>query len=104
MDEKEIKKLAKLAHIQIDDKEIPTISENLARIVDYVSEIQNASTREETKPEAGIVSPKPLAEAGELRNVFRRDSYPHETGKYSEPILENVPDREGDYIKVKKIL
>ena len=37
-------------------------------------------------------------------NVMREDKDPHEAGLYTEKILEQAPAREGDYIKVKKIL
>ena len=93
MDKHQIKRLAKLVRIKIDDKEMPAIAEDLSRIVEYVSKIQNAATHGEQEPKAGM-----------LRNILRQDTNPHESGIYSESILENLPDREGDYVKVKKIL
>ncbi|OGZ10580.1 MAG: hypothetical protein A3D67_01855 [Candidatus Lloydbacteria bacterium RIFCSPHIGHO2_02_FULL_51_22] len=95
MDKKEIARLASLARIKITDEEIPRIAENLARVVEYVSEIQRADIVESV-----ALTPT----AGTLHNVMREDTSPHETGLYTEAILENAPVREGDYIKVKKIL
>ena len=95
MDKKEIARLASLARIKITDEEIPRIAENLARVVEYVSEIQRADIVES-------VALTPTAVT--LHNVMREDTSPHETGLYTEAILENAPVREGDYIKVKKIL
>jgi Asp-tRNA(Asn)/Glu-tRNA(Gln) amidotransferase C subunit len=43
-------------------------------------------------------------EAGEHRNAFREDENPHETGKYTESIIKNAPEKEGNYVKVRKIL
>ncbi len=37
-------------------------------------------------------------------NVMREDSNPHESGKYTETLLKAAPQREGQYVKVKKIL
>ena len=39
-----------------------------------------------------------------LRNVMRPDVVEHLPGEYTESLLSNAPDREGDYLKVKKIL
>ena len=39
-----------------------------------------------------------------MRNVMREDANPHESGIYTEKMLEQAPAREGNYIKVKKIL
>jgi hypothetical protein len=35
---------------------------------------------------------------------MREDGEPHESGIYTQKILEQAPAREKDYIKVKKIL
>ena len=94
INEKDIAHLAALARIRIADADIPKIADKLARIVQYVSEIKDAT------PElrGGVV------EAGELRNVMREDGAPHETGMHTEDILANAPERDGDYFKVRKIL
>ena len=95
MDDKEIRHLAALARIRIEDDEIPAIAENLQRIVQYVSEIQKVDIE-------NVQASKTVAE--ELHNVMRDDASPHATGEYSEDILKNVPERAGEYVKVKKIL
>ena len=93
MDEKEIKALAALARIRITENEIPKVAGKLTRVLEYVSLIQKAHAPDAKTPDAG-----------ELRNVMREDGIPHESGAYTEEILANVPSREGDYVKVKKIL
>ena len=93
MDDTEIRHLAILARIHIEDDEIPAIAGNLQRVIQYVSEIQNVD-----------IGGERLAEAGELRNVMREDVSPHTSEAYTEKILENVPERAGNYVKVKKIL
>ncbi|MBI2049267.1 MAG: Asp-tRNA(Asn)/Glu-tRNA(Gln) amidotransferase subunit GatC [Parcubacteria group bacterium] len=93
MDDKEIRALAALARIHIDDNEIPEIAENLQRVVQYVSEIQNVDIGKER-----------LSEVEELRNVMRGDISPHAPEEYTEEILKNVPERVGNYVKVRKIL
>ena len=93
MDEKEIRHLATLARIRITESETRAVAEKLARVVGYVSLIQSAQVPSVEIPEAEI-----------LRNVMREDGTPHKTGVYTKDILRNVPNREGDYVKVKKIL
>jgi Asp-tRNA(Asn)/Glu-tRNA(Gln) amidotransferase C subunit len=39
-----------------------------------------------------------------LRNVMREDEPTNHSGEYTEAILQNAPAREGDWLKVKKIL
>ncbi|MBU1557486.1 aspartyl/glutamyl-tRNA amidotransferase subunit C, partial [Patescibacteria group bacterium] len=43
-------------------------------------------------------------EAGEVRNIMREDINPHESGKYTEDILREVPKVRDGYVEVKKIL
>ncbi len=44
------------------------------------------------------------SEAGENRNVMREDAVLSTTNEIHDAILENVPDREGDFVKVQKML
>jgi aspartyl-tRNA(Asn)/glutamyl-tRNA(Gln) amidotransferase subunit C len=91
----EVLKLADLARIEVSDNEVEGIRQKMGGILGYVSEVQNLS--EEDGAEL-------VPEAGENRNVFREDAEPHETGKYTESIIKNAPEKEGEYIKVRKIL
>ena len=89
---KEIEKLAELSRIDISKDEIETLAEEIESILDYVSEIQSVSSGE------------PEKKAGDLRNVFREDGPPHESGIYTKEILEEVPRQKDGYIQVKTIL
>lgn len=91
----EVLKLADLARIEVFDNEVEGIRQKMEGVLGYVSEVQNLS-------EEDAISTIP--EAGENRNVFREDTEPHETGKYTESIIKNAPEKEGNYIKVRKIL
>ena len=94
MDRETVEKLAELARIEISDAEAEKLSGELGNILKYVGEIkevQSANTKnQDVKPE--------------VRNILRADTEPHESGIYTEELLVAAPDREGDYIKVKKIL
>ena len=97
MNKAEVLKLATLARIEISDVEAESLSHEFEAILNYVGEVKGAVGASEAKsmPEKGDVA---------LKNVFRADENPHESGKFTEAILKEAPARESDYIKVKKIL
>ena len=92
IEKKDIEKLSELARIEMTDEEIQTFQGDIDAILSYVSEIQSVSA-EEKETSLGLV-----------HNVFREDGEPHETALYTEALLEQVPQKEGAHIKVKKIL
>ena len=91
----EVLKLADLARIEVADDEIESIRQKMEGILEYVSEVQKLS-------DEGATDATP--EAGPNRNVLREDENPHEGEKYTERIIKNAPEKEGNYIKVRKIL
>ncbi|MDP3875082.1 MAG: Asp-tRNA(Asn)/Glu-tRNA(Gln) amidotransferase subunit GatC [bacterium] len=94
MNKDEVFKLAKLARIEIGEVEAENLTREFEAILDYVGEIKNTRA-----------SPLMLDFQSEtLKNVMREDVEPHEPGLYTKKILEQAPAKEGDYIKVKKIL
>ena len=92
---KDVQNLADLARIEVKEGEIESIRQKMEGILAYVSEVQDLA-KEDTEQE--------MPEMGENRNVLRDDAEPHETGKYTESIIKNAPQKEENYIKVKKIL
>lgn len=98
---KEIEKLGELARIKLGEEEKKGLKKDIESILGYVSEIQKVSS-EVTKDSPLWQQRTVLCE--NLCNVMREDREPHKSGLYTEKILENAPDREGDYVKVKKIL
>jgi aspartyl/glutamyl-tRNA(Asn/Gln) amidotransferase C subunit len=96
MNKAEVLKLATLARIEISDAEAESLSHEFEQILNYVGEVKKVSG-------VGGVEEKRM-EDFVLRNVMRADENPHESGKFTEAILKEAPAREGDYIKVKKIL
>lgn len=90
----DIQNLAELARIEVGEGEIERFRSSIEDILGYVSEVRTVS--------GGEVSN--TLSVGALRNVFREDTEPHESGKYTEGVLVNAPDKENGYLKVKKIL
>ncbi len=90
---KEVEKLAQLSRIALTTEEKESLRKDMDSILGLVDQVKKVS--------AGEVSEK---KAGSLRNVFREDGSPHESGIFTEVLISSAPRREGNYIRVKKIL
>jgi aspartyl-tRNA(Asn)/glutamyl-tRNA(Gln) amidotransferase subunit C len=90
---KDIEKLAELSRVAISPEEKEAFRKDMDSILGYVDQVQKVSANLSEEKKAGI-----------LRNVMREDSNPHESGIYTETLISAAPKREGNYLKVKKIL
>ncbi|MEK7227701.1 MAG: Asp-tRNA(Asn)/Glu-tRNA(Gln) amidotransferase subunit GatC [Patescibacteria group bacterium] len=95
MDKEKVLNLAKLARIEMGDEEAEKLSHEFDAILDYVGEVKKISTTNNQRPTTNNFP---------IRNIMRADDNPHESGVYTEKILNEAPAREGNYFKVKKIL
>ncbi len=96
MEIRDIEKLAKLARIELTDEEKQTFAKDLENILKYVDQIREVTTG--SNPQAGG------GEIGDVYNVLREDTDPHESGQFTEKILAEVPSTQDGFVKVKKIL
>ena len=87
-------KLASLARLKLSDEEAEHLSHEFESILQYVGEVKAVSGTGKS------LSPENFPG----RNVMRDDVSTHEPGAYSEVLLAAAPAREGQYVKVKKIL
>lgn len=94
MDKTEVLKLAKLARIHISEEEADTLSHEFEGILNYVGEIK----------EAVKTAPLTQRDPNILQNIMRADEAGHEAGLHTEVLLVEAPDREEDFVRVKKIL
>ncbi len=92
VDAKTIEKMAELARIKLSLEEKDGLTKDMQSILSYVDQIKEAGAE------------KAERDSSVNFNVFRKDENPHESGIYTEKLLGESPDREGSYIKVKKIL
>jgi aspartyl-tRNA(Asn)/glutamyl-tRNA(Gln) amidotransferase subunit C len=93
MDKKELDKLARLARIEVSEDEKDGLIKDLTNILSYVGELQEVVA---DMPQ----TPKP----GDLKNVMRDDNEADMKDTFSEDILHEMPNKDGRYLKVKKIL
>ena len=90
----DIKKLASLARIDVNDAEMSALVKDLDAIVGYISQLEGYDT-------TGVPE---IVHTTSLANVFREDTEPHESGAHTEDLMREVPHKKDDYVRVKKIL
>lgn len=92
IDEKDVKKIAHLARLELEESQIPALSKQLSDIMDYVESLN----------ELDLEGVEPTAHAVEVKNVFRADEAVQ--NKTFDDVIEQSPDRNGRYFKVPKVL
>ncbi|MBP9771843.1 MAG: aspartyl/glutamyl-tRNA amidotransferase subunit C [Candidatus Pacebacteria bacterium] len=102
MTKPDIKALSRLARIDLSEEETRSLENESENILAFVEQIQGAQA---SSADLGVQLPSgELNSLGAVFNVFRDDVNPHESGIYTDAILAQAPEREGNYIRVKKIL
>ena len=88
---KDVEKLAQLARIKLEEDEKKSLTKEIDSILTYVDQIKKATVDMDYTPVPGAV-----------HNVMREDIV--ETFDNREGLLNEAPDREGEFIAVKKII
>lgn len=91
----DIRKLADLARIEVTDAEAESLKKDIESILGYVGQVTTVAAASESKEEI---------ELGPVINVLREDENPTEPGTNTADIVAEFPDKEKNYLKVKKIL
>ncbi len=89
----EVKKIAELALLAVDEKELDALTKEMDSILEYVSEVNEITSESDGSHEEPA-----------LINVMREDVATNEPGQYTKKILGEAPSTDGDYLTVKKIL
>lgn len=92
IDPEQVKKVAKLARLELSESEIEEFTGQLGAILEYVEKMNDLDTTEV----------EPLAHCLPITNVFRPDEVHESLG--TEQTLANAPGRDGPFFKVPKIL
>ena len=90
----EIKHIAKLANIEISEKEIEKYSKQLSSVVDYVGQLDEVETKDVT----------PTSQTTGLTNVKREDKIDLNNSLTVEESLSGTDETLNNYFKVKAIL
>ena len=90
--EDQVKKVAELARLKLDNNQVKHHAEQIEKILDYVNQLEKIDTE-------GVAC---TTRAIEVINVLRSDS----KNKFEErdELLSLAPDRENDFFKVPKII
>ena len=88
----EVKKVAQLARLELNESEIQKHAEQLENILDYIKQLEKINTENIPCTTRAI----------EVVNVFRKDE--KKDYKNSEELLNLAPSRENQFFKVPKII
>ena len=91
MNTKDIKHLANLSRLHLTDEEVEAYTRQFDEIVAYVDKIKEVTS-----------DSNEIIESNEVKNVLRDD----EVFSYQNPetIINEAPDHQDNFVKVKKIL
>lgn len=88
----EVKHIAKLANIGLSNQELEKFQKQLSGILEYVDQLNELDTKKV----------KPTFQVTGLKNIWREDLVkPSLTQKEA---LQNAPQQENGYFKVKKVM
>lgn len=95
----DIKKLANLSRIDMDESEMVEIAKDFDAILAYVGQVQKAAA---INPNIEIVNKD--IDSYQIYNVMREDVVTNKEGEFTDKIMSLAPDTENGFLKVKQIL
>ena len=90
--EEEVKKVAHLARLELNDNEVSKHAEQLEKILEYIKQLESINTDDVPCTTRAI----------EVINIFRKDE--RKNFDCTEELLDLGPSREDKYFKVPKII
>ena len=88
----QVKKVAQLARLELNENEIHKHAEQLEKILDYIKQLEKINTENIPCTTRAI----------EVVNVFRKDE--NKNYENSDKLLDLAPSRENKFFKVPKII
>ncbi len=89
----EIEKLATLARIKLSEEDKASLVKEFDSILGYIDQLKKVEVSTDTEGRVGAI-----------KNIMRPDESRQISTDDRERLLDEAPDREGDFIAVKKIL
>ena len=87
----DIAALAKLARLHVSEGELAKLQDEIPNILGFVEIVQSATLGK------GVHAPT-------LRNIMRADENPHESGMYTDKLLDAAPARENGRVVVSQVI
>ena len=92
IDKNQVKKVAKLSRVSLDDNKLESLSKDLASILNFVEQLNELDTKK-TEPLTSIVDKTLESRADKIND-----------GKIKKEILKNSPDKNEDFFIVPKVV
>ncbi|MGE0587507.1 MAG: Asp-tRNA(Asn)/Glu-tRNA(Gln) amidotransferase subunit GatC [Cyclobacteriaceae bacterium] len=92
IDRATLEKIAHLARLELDEKEVPKLLEDMSRMISFVEKLKEVDT-------TGV---EPLTTMSHEINALREDKVKNQLG--TDEVLKNAPDQEGKYFRVPKVI
>ena len=92
IDKNQVKKVAKLSRISLDDKKLESLSKDLVSILNFVEELNKLDTKK-TDPLTSVIDKTLETRKDEIID-----------GKIKDQILKNSPDKNEEFFIVPKVL
>jgi aspartyl-tRNA(Asn)/glutamyl-tRNA(Gln) amidotransferase subunit C len=92
IDKNQVKKVAKLSRISLDDTKLESLSKDLALILNFVEQLNELDIKK-TEPLTSIVDKALEPRADKIND-----------GKIKNEILKNSPDKNEDFFVVPKVI
>lgn len=92
IDKATLEKIAHLARLEINEKDIPKMIEDMDKMVAFVEKLNEVDTE-------GV---EPLTTMSHEINSLREDEVKDQLGK--EEVLKNAPKKDEDFFRVPKVL
>lgn len=87
-----VRRIARLARIRVPDDELPTLADELSRIMDWIEQLNAVDTS----------NIEPMTSVADIRLPQREDKV--NDGNAPEKVLANAPDRQGNFFAVPKVV
>jgi len=88
-----VRYVAQLSRLRLDEKDVHKFQEQLARILEYIAQLNEVDT-EDTPPTSHVLS--------SMKNVFREDELKDSLS--NDEALKNASDKKDGFFKVPKII
>jgi aspartyl-tRNA(Asn)/glutamyl-tRNA(Gln) amidotransferase subunit C len=95
LSKEEVLKIAKLARLELSEKEVETMQKDLSAVLDYFEILKKIDTSNVKLENKDIL---------DIEKITRKDEVLFENNKTNDWLLNQAPDKKDDYIKVKAIL
>ena len=92
IDKNQVKKVAKLSRISLDDKKLESLSKDLVSILNFVEELNKLDTKK-TYPLTSVIDKTLETRKDEITD-----------GKIKDQILKNSPDKNEEFFIVPKVV